>query len=77
MNEILNKITRKRFLFPLTGIIIGIAGGYLYYYFIGCQNGSCAITSNPWLSMLWGAAVGYLIGDLFTGKRKNNPESAG
>lgn len=77
MQQIKNKIFRKNFLFPFTGILLGIAGGYLYYHFVGCRNGTCAITSNPWLTMLWGAAVGYLIGDIFTGKRKNKPESAG
>ena len=76
MEQLKNKILRKNFLFPFTGIILGITGGYLYYYFIGCENGTCAITSNPWLTMLWGAAVGYLLGDMFTGKRKSKAESA-
>lgn len=71
---ILNKLGSRTFLVPLAGIITGVAGGFAYYYFIGCSNGTCAITSNPWLSMLWGAAVGYLIADLFKGKPKKNAE---
>ena len=39
-------------------IILGAAGGYLYYSFIGCVSGTCPITSNPWLSTGYGALVG-------------------
>jgi len=77
MQNLKSKILSKKFLIPFAGTITGIAGGFMYYHFIGCQNGTCAITSNPWLSMLWGAAVGYLIADMFTGKRKSKPENAG
>lgn len=57
---------------PLTilGIIVGIVGGYLYYLKVGCVDGTCAITSNPWMSMLWGAALGYLLFDMFNKKKK-------
>jgi len=52
-------------LISLLGAIIGLAGGYAYYYYIGCRTGSCPITNNPWLSLLWGGALGYLIFDIF------------
>lgn len=61
-------ITRNNILI-FSGIAIGSLGGFLYYYFVGCRTGSCAITSSPWLSMLWGAAVGYLIFDMFKRKK--------
>jgi hypothetical protein len=32
---------------PFAGIAIGGISGFLYYYFIGCSSGSCAITSKP------------------------------
>ncbi|MFC2100209.1 DUF6132 family protein [Bacteroidota bacterium] len=54
----------------LIGIIIGSVGGYIYYMKIGCVSGTCPITSNPWLTTLWGAAVGYLIGDMFKRKKQ-------
>ncbi len=38
-------------------IMIGALGGYLYYYFIGCDNG-CAITSSPTNSTAYGAVIG-------------------
>lgn len=40
--------------------ILGLAGGYLYYYFVGC-NRSCAITGNPYTSMIWGGTIGLLL----------------
>ncbi len=51
------------------GIFVGILGGYAYYHFVGCRSGSCAITSNPWLSILWGAVMGYLVFDIFSRKK--------
>jgi hypothetical protein len=52
-------------LIHVAGIVLGGIGGYLYYYYIGCQTGTCAITSNPWMSVFWGIAVGYLVFDIF------------
>ncbi len=43
-------------LFILGGAILG----YGYYYFFGC-DGSCAITSSPWRSMLYVAVIGGLV----------------
>jgi hypothetical protein len=43
--------------------IAGIAGGYLYWRFIGCQSGTCPITSNWYSSVLMGGIMGYLAGD--------------
>lgn len=54
----------------IIGIIVGAIGGYLYYYYIGCRSGSCPINSNPWVSTLWGAVIGYLAGDLFRQKNR-------
>jgi len=38
------------------GAVLGLA----FYRFIGCSSGACPITSNPWLSALYGAALGAL-----------------
>ncbi len=43
-------------------ILLGAAGGYAYYYFIGCQGGTCPITSNPWISTIYGGVAGLLLG---------------
>lgn len=52
------------------GAIIGAMAGYAYYYFIGCASGTCAITSNPINSSLYGAFMGGLIGDMFRKEEK-------
>ncbi|MBK6346697.1 MAG: hypothetical protein IPN08_15150 [Bacteroidales bacterium] len=49
----------------IAGFALGVAGGFIYYKTIGCSSGSCAITSNPYMSMLWGGLLGYLLADIF------------
>ena len=49
----------------LLGVVIGAVGGYLYYHFIGCQSGSCPITSRPMNSTLYGALMGALMFNTF------------
>jgi len=49
----------------LIGIVLGAIGGYIYYYFIGCASGSCAITSKPLNSILYGALLGGLLFNIF------------
>jgi xanthine/uracil permease len=56
----------------LLGIVVGATGGYLYYSQVGCVSGTCAITSNPWMSIAWGGAFGYLVFDMFSGKKQEN-----
>ncbi|MBN2775188.1 MAG: hypothetical protein JXR31_13105 [Prolixibacteraceae bacterium] len=48
-------------------VLIGAAGGFLYWKFIGCESGTCPIKSVWYWSTLWGAAIGYLVGDLIQG----------
>jgi uncharacterized protein YacL len=71
----MKEFTRKHIL-KIAGITVGMIGGYLYYYFIGCQSGSCPITSNPYISIVYGAVLGYLLFDLFKKKKQdiNNSE---
>ncbi len=39
-------------------VILGAGAGYAWYRFIGCRSGSCPITSNRWISMIYGALIG-------------------
>jgi len=41
-------------------VIGGALAGYGYYYFIGCNSGACPITSNPYISTLYGAVIGLI-----------------
>lgn len=59
----------KRILPVLGGGILG----YAYYYFIGCNSGSCAITSNPLISTAYGAFMGLILA--IPSKKKNEENS--
>jgi xanthine/uracil permease len=65
MNELI-----KRNLLKIIGILVGGIGGFAYYYFVGCASGTCPITSNPYISVIYGALMGYLLLDMF--KKKEN-----
>ena len=40
----------------------GAVAGYAYYYYIGCYNGHCLISSNPYISTGYGMAAAILLG---------------
>lgn len=52
------------------GIILGAIAGYLYWKYVGCITGSCAITSNPISSTIYGSVSGGLIFSLFIPNKK-------
>ena len=58
----------KKNLLTIIGIILGATAGYLYYFFVGCDSGTCAITSRPLNSSLYGAMMGGLVFNIFKGK---------
>ncbi len=45
----------------LIGLIGGSIMGVLYWEFIGCNGGSCPITSNPYRTVLFFSAIGALM----------------
>jgi len=55
----------SRYYLPLAGIITGAIGGYLYYYFIGCADGTCMITSKPFNSIIYFGILGGLVFSMF------------
>ena len=54
----------------LLGVLLGGILGYAYYHFIGCNSGSCAITSKPFNSSVYGILMDYLILSTFKKKKK-------
>lgn len=49
----------------ILGILSGAIVGFLYYYYIGCANGTCAISSKPLNSSIYGAVMGGLFVNIF------------
>lgn len=43
-------------------VIPGIIGGFMYWKFIGCNSGSCPITSVWYNSSIYGAIMGFVVG---------------
>jgi len=58
----------KKNILTIIGVPLGALAGFLYWKFVGCNSGSCAITSNPYNSTIYGAAMGGLLFSIF----KNN-----
>jgi hypothetical protein len=63
-------MTKKAILISGIGIAIGAIAGYLYYFYIGCVSGTCAITSKPLNSTLYGALMGGLVFNMFVKSHK-------
>lgn len=40
---------------------LGAVAGFAYYHYIGCAGGTCAITSNPYISTAYGMLMGTLL----------------
>jgi hypothetical protein len=57
----------------IAGLAIGGTLGFLYYRFVGCSSGRCAITSNPYLSTLFGAVAGFVF--FFSPGKKSESKS--
>jgi uncharacterized protein YcfJ len=64
----------RKYQLTIIGIILGAIGGYLYYHFVGCNSGTCAITSKPINSSLYGALMGGLTGNIFKKPNAKQPE---
>lgn len=58
----------KKYRLLAIGVLVGALMGYAYYYFVGCTSGTCAITSRPINSTLYGGLMGGLLFSLFEKK---------
>ena len=57
------------------GITLGAVAGYLYWFYIGCTSGTCAITSSPVNSTLYFAMMGGLVMNMFERNKKSSDET--
>ena len=49
----------------IIGIVVGGGLGFVYCKFIGCASGTCPLTSNPWISTIYGGVLGVLVANAF------------
>ena len=54
-----------RYKFHIALAVLGGIAGYLYYHYVGCITGTCAITSRPMNSSAYGALMGWLLAGVF------------
>jgi hypothetical protein len=58
----------------LIGGLLGALAGFLYWKYVGCVTGTCAITSNPIKSTIYFTLTGALLFGLFKRERNLNQE---
>lgn len=61
MDKLKKILLSRAFLQPFIGVLAGGLLGFLYYYFIGCSSGQCAITDTPAGSIIAGSLFGLFI----------------
>lgn len=45
----------------ILGPLIGGILGFIYYKLVGCSSGACMLTSNPWVTTLYGSLIGFIL----------------
>lgn len=58
-------MTKKGYIITALGVAIGLVAGYVYYQQVGCVSGTCAITSKPLNSTIYGGLLGGLLFNMF------------
>ena len=47
------------------GVVVGGGLGFAFYKFVGCSSGTCPLTSNPYISTIYGGILGALVAASF------------
>ncbi|MFN3639634.1 MAG: DUF6132 family protein [Flavobacterium sp.] len=63
-------MSKKNIITTSLGVVVGLIAGYAYYHYVGCMSGTCAITSKPVNSALYGGLMGGLFFSLFVKEKK-------
>ena len=45
----------------IIGVVVGGGLGNAYYRLVGCSTGTCPLTSNPFITIIYGGVVGALV----------------
>lgn len=67
-----NWIIKNKLLY--IGAALGAIAGLLYWKYVGCLTGTCAITSNPFRSSIYFAIFGALIIGSFKKEKNRNSD---
>ena len=59
----MNFIQRNKL--AIIGALVGAIAGFLYWKIVGCNSGTCMITSKPFNSTLYGAMMGGVFLSIF------------
>ena len=62
----------KLYKWKIVGVVIGALAGFAYWYYIGCNSGTCPIQSNWHTSTLYGGLIGYILPKSPVKKIENN-----
>jgi hypothetical protein len=52
---------RKQLIIWAIAATVGATAGFVYWYYVGCNSGTCAITSSPINSTVYGGVMGILL----------------
>ena len=63
-------MSKRGYIITGIGMIVGLIVGYSYYFYVGCTSGTCAITSKPLNSTLYGGLMGGLLFNMFVKEKK-------
>jgi hypothetical protein len=64
----------SRYKLHLLFILIGIVAGYIYWYYIGCQSGTCPLTSIWYYHAGIGGLGGYIMADIVVDIKKKRTD---
>jgi len=74
MSTEMNRLSLRQYFLKhkleFVGALTGSFAGLAYWYFVGCASGTCAITSNPYISTIYGGVMGWLIIGIFKGNKE-------
>lgn len=60
----MKKFVRKNLL-TIIGVAVGAISGFVYWKLVGCNSGTCSITSSPTNSTIYGSIMGGLLFSMF------------
>jgi hypothetical protein len=70
MKKFISTILSRRLYRVLSGFVLGLVFGLGWYFFIGCNTGTCGISSDPLNSALYWGIAGLV---MFWPAEKKNP----